>query len=103
MPLIEIVNKAIQEKIEKKYQNMSEMTLIIDDQTTKYIRSDFEKISAALIKIHKKSPLKEIFIYSGIYLDNSGLSRNQSEFILYPIKSNNDLYIQDVIKKETFI
>lgn len=94
--LLDIVNNAINEKVNKKYRQISQMTLLIDDQTTKHIRSDFEKVSPRLVKLHKNSPFKEIFIYSGMYLDNSGLSRAQAEFILYPIKCKYDEYTQRV-------
>lgn len=99
-PLVDIVNGAIKAKENKNYPRVAQMTLIIDDQTTKYTRSDFEEISPQLITQNADSPFNEIFIYSGLYIDDSGQSRAQSEFILYPIKSPYDNYVLSISNQE---
>ena len=90
-PIVKIINIAIRNKEVMPYKYINDMTLIIDDQLIMYGRDDIARAWLDLVFANKKSPFKEIFLYSGYYANEDG---NNAEFTIWPIKCAHESAIQ---------
>lgn len=90
-PIVKIINTSIRNKEEMPYKNIEDMTLIVDDQLIMYDRNDIARTRLDLVFTNKKSPFKEIFLYSGYCANEDG---NNAEFTIWPIKCGLDPAIQ---------
>jgi len=99
-PFEKIINDAIKKKEAKMYENVSQITLIVDNQI---IEDCINGISLSkwrkLVKDSQSSPFKEIFLYNGYYSQDDS---NGAKFDFYPIKCKCDKKIDKLTNPITF-